>query len=676
MQPIIHRISVLLMALMLTFTTAGCTGAGPTATSPDAGAVVASTTTPTPTAAEAGTSGDASPTSSATTSDVSATSNTSAATPEATPEANSEPRLIDLVADGTMTIDDLLAEMTLEEKIGQMLQAERVSASPSLVTKYALGSILSGGGSVPGDGGQEAWLSMMQKYQDAAAQTRLGIPVLYGVDAVHGHNNAAGAVIFPHNIGLGAANDPAMMAQIGDATAREVTATGVRWNFAPVVAPVGDIRWGRTYEGFSQDPARVAALSIPYITGHEAFGVVACAKHFIADGATIWGTGDHGYHIDQGDARMSEETLRSVYLPLYKQAVDAGVKTVMVSFSSWNGVKHHGNQYLITDVLKGELGFEGFVVTDWEALHQVEADGLHDQVVKVINAGVDMLMEPDHWPACLTEIRTAVDAGEIPQARIDDAVRRILRVKLSIGLLKHPLGPASGTQATLGDDSVRALAREAAAKSLVLLKNDQGMLPLAKDAKLLVLGPAADDLGVQCGGWTREWQGGRDRANMPWVQGTTILEGLRAVAESSGGRIVTDPAEADGAAAVLVVLGERPYAEGQGDDGTLTLYEGTALPENRAALEAAEATGLPVITVLVSGRPRLVTEELNNWSAFVAAWLPGSEGAGVADVLYGDKPFTGTLPYTWPKTLAQADTKVSATDVGEPLFPLGYAFSK
>jgi len=667
MQPIIRRIPSLLLALMITLTAAGCTGADPTATSPDAGAAVASTTTPTPTADETGASAAASPTGSATVPDPSAT---------ATPEVKPEPRLVDLVADGTRSIDDLLAEMTLDEKLGQMLQAERKTAGPKHVVQHALGSILSGGGSVPGDGGQAAWLDMMQKYQDAAVQTRLGIPVLYGVDAVHGHNNAAGAVIFPHNIGLGAANDPAMMSDIGAATAREVAATGVRWNFAPVVAPVGDIRWGRTYEGFSQDPARVASLSIPFLTGHEAFGVAACAKHFIGDGATIWNTGDHGYSIDQGDARMSEETLRSVYLPLYKQAVDAGVKTVMVSFSSWNGVKNHGNRYLITDVFKGELGFEGFVVSDWEALHQVEADGLHAQIVKVVNAGVDMLMEPDHWLVCLTELRQAVDAGEIPQARIDDAVRRILRVKLSIGLLKNPLGPASDTQATLGDDAARALAREAAAKSLVLLKNDQGILPLAKDAKLLVLGPAADDLGVQCGGWTREWQGGRDRTDTRWVQGTTILEGLRAVAESSGGRIVTDPAEADGAAAVLVVIGERPYAEGQGDDGTLTLYDGTALPENRTALETAGATGLPVISVLVSGRPRLVTEELKNWSAFVAAWLPGSEGAGVADVLYGDKSFTGTLPYAWPRTLAQADTKGSSADLGKPLFPLGYAFSK
>ena len=671
MQPITRRIPALLLALMITLTAAGCTGAAPTATSPDARAAVTATALPTTTsAAEAGTSATASTTGPSTIPDG---PDTSVST---TPEDKPEPRLVDLVADGTRSIEDLLAEMTLDEKIGQMIQAERKTATPNSVIKYALGSILSGGGSVPGDGGQAAWLAMMQKYQDAAAQTRLGIPVLYGVDAVHGHNNAAGAVIFPHNIGLGAANDPAMMSAIGAATAREVAATGVRWNFAPVVAPVGDIRWGRTYEGFSQDPARVAALSIPYLAAHEAFGVAACAKHFIGDGATTWGTGDHGYHIDQGDAQMSEDTLRAVYLPLYKQAVDAGVKTVMVSFSSWNGVKHHGNRHLITDVLKGELGFEGFVVTDWEALHQVEADGLHDQIVKVINAGVDMLMEPDHWPACVTEIRKAVDAGEIPQARIDDAVLRILRVKLSIGLLKNPMGPGSDTQATLGDATVRALAREAAAKSLVLLKNDQGILPLAKNAKLLVLGPAADDLGVQCGGWTREWQGGRDRVNMPWVRGTTILEGLRAVAESSGGHIVTDPAEADGATAVLVVLGERPYAEGQGDDGILTLYDGTALSENRAALEAAKATGLPIITVLVSGRPRLVTEELKSWSAFVAAWLPGSEGAGVADVLYGDKPFTGTLPYAWPRTLEQVDTKVSATDLGEPLFPLGYAFPK
>ncbi len=667
MQPIIRRIPALLLALIMILTTAGCTGAGSTPASPDTTgsaaptATPASTATPTPSATDAATSSPAADPS------VPAT---------ATPMAASVKGLAAQVADGSKTIADLVADMTLDEKLGQMLQAERKSAGPKDVAKYGLGSILSGGGSVPGDGAQAAWLAMMRKYQDAAAQTRLGIPVLYGVDAVHGHNNATGAVIFPHNIGLGAANDPALMADIGTATAREVAATGVRWDFAPVVAPVADIRWGRTYEGFSQDPARVATLSLPYLKALEAYGIAGTAKHFIGDGATTWDTGDHGYDIDQGDARMSEETLRSVYLPLYRQAVDAGVKTVMVSFSSWNGVKCHGNKYLITDVLKGELGFRGLVVTDWEALHQVEADGLRAQIVKTVNAGVDMLMEPDHWLVCLTELKKAVEAGEIPLARIDDAVTRILGVKLSVGLFQHPLGQASDTQATLGDDTTRALAREAVAKSLVLLKNDKGILPLAKNAKLLVLGPAADDLGVQCGGWTRDWQGGRDRKDARWVRGTTILEGLRAAAASGGGTIVTDPAEADGATAVLVVLGERPYAEGQGDDGILTLDDGTALSTNRTALEAAAATGLPVVTVMVSGRPRLVTEELEDWSAFVAAWLPGSEGAGVADVLYGDKPFTGTLPFAWPKTLAQADTKTASADSGKPLFPLGYAFSK
>ena len=657
MRPIIRRIPALLLALILTVTTAGCTGAASPGALPESGSGAPSTAADHPAASV----------------NASGTPTTSASVSDGASDAAPSTGLVAQVVAGTKTIGDLVAAMTLEEKLGQMLQAERKTAGPEDVRKYALGSILSGGGSVPGDGTQADWLAMMTDYQEAAAKTRLGIPVLYGVDAVHGHNNAAGAVIFPHNIGLGAANDPSLMAAIGTATAREVAATGARWDFAPVVAPVGDIRWGRTYEGFSQDPARVSALSLPYLKALESFGLAATAKHFLGDGATRWGTGDNGYSIDQGDAQMSEETLRSVYLPLYKQAVDAGVETVMVSFSSWNGVKNHGNKALVTDLLKGELKFQGLVVSDWEALHQVEAADLRAQIVKVVNAGVDMLMEPDHWLVCLSELKKAVEAGEISQARIDDAVTRILRVKLSIGLLKDPMGPASDTQATLGDDAVRTLARKAVAASLVLLKNDKRILPLSKKAKLLVLGPAADDLGVQCGGWTRTWQGERDKADERWVKGTTILEGLRTAAAAAGGTIVTDPAEAAGAAAVLVVLGERPYAEGQGDDGTLALSDGTALPENRAALDAARATGLPVIVVLVSGRPRLVTAELKDWSAFVAAWLPGSEGAGVADVIYGDVPFTGTLPFAWPKTVEQADTKESGKGAGTPLFPLGYA---
>ncbi len=647
------RVLSILLVLTLTLTAAGC--AGPfanTAASPSAAQVEPSAKTK------------------------ESTSNVPAATDPASPTVSVSTSASDTpaqrVATGEMTVQQLLAEMTLDEKVGQMLQAERKSAGPGAVRKYALGSILSGGGSTPGANTQKDWLDMMREYQKASAETRLGIPLLYGVDAVHGHNNVLGAVVFPHNIGLGAANDPSLMSEIGKATAMEVAATGARWDFAPVLAPVGDIRWGRTYEGFSASADRVAALAIPYLKAICETGLAATAKHFIGDGATVWRTGDSNYPIDQGDARMSEQVLRKTYLPLYEKAVKAGVKTVMISFSSWNGMKNHENRYLITDVLKGELGFKGFTVSDWEAIHQIDAPGLHGQVVKAVNAGIDMLMEPDHWLDCHAELVKSVKSGEIPLSRIDDAVTRILTVKLEIGLLKEPLGTSADTATPLGSPEVRAVARKAVQESLVLLKNERNQLPLKKSATLFMTGPALNDMGVQCGGWTRSWQGGMDAGGEKWVPGTTILEGFQAIASKNGGSIVTDASKAEKADVAVAVLGEVPYAEGKGDDATLGLTDGMAHPGNQAALEAAKATGLPVVVILVSGRPRLVGRELDKWQGFVAAWLPGSEGEGVADVLYGDAVFKGTLPFVWPAVIGQADTKTPGQSQNSPLFPLDF----
>lgn len=562
-------------------------------------------------------------------------------------------------------VQDLLGRMTLEEKAGQMIQGERGSASSTDVKNYYLGSILSGGGSVPGHT-IDSWLQMTKNYQDAAMSTRLGIPIIYGVDAVHGHNNVKGAVIFPHNIGLGAANNPSLMAEIGNVTAEEMITTGVNWTFAPCVAVTRDERWGRTYESYGEDPEIASNLVGPYVRAiQENYKIATSTKHYVADGGT-----DKG--IDQGNAIMDEAELRRVHLPPYKKAIEAGTWTIMVSFSSWNGVKMHENKYLITDVLKGELGFKGFIISDWEAIHQLEGS-LYEQTVKSINAGVDMLMEPKTWRECYSHIITAAQRGEISQQRIDDAVARILRVKFEAGLFEKPQGDQGLVKSPMGSAAHRAVAKKAVRESLVLLKNQNNVLPLRKNAKIYVTGPAADNIGMQCGGWTVSWQGGVDGGPYSrWTTGTSILEGLKKIAQSNGGEIITDSNRAREAEVAVVVIGEKPYAEGQGDETDLSYYSGKASYENKSAIDQARSTGLPVVVVLVSGRPRIVTSDINNWDGFVAAWLPGTEGDGVAEVLYGDYDFTGKLPVTWPSSTSQLPINVDDMRGQTPLFPYGY----
>ncbi|GGS03965.1 glycoside hydrolase family 3 protein [Deinococcus sedimenti] len=582
-------------------------------------------------------------------------------------------------------VDDLLNRMTLDEKIGQMTQPEKNSVRPGDVARLGLGSVLSGGGGNPDPNTPQAWRDMVTALIDEAQASRLKIPLLYGSDAVHGHNNVVGATIFPHNIGLGAAADPDLVRRIGRATALEAAATNVRWAFAPAVSVPQDFRWGRSYEGYAQDPALVGRLAAALVEGLKGEGwnsptaVLPSVKHFVADGATDWGSGkrarmtdpdqdrtlaiaqmgedfvtllDRGaWQIDQGDATIDEATLRAVHLPPYRAALEAGALNVMVSYSSWQGLKLHAHRYLITDVLKGELGFAGFVVSDWEGVQQVAAD--FDEAVRTsINAGVDMVMVPFDYERFIASLRRAVQAGEVPQARIDDAARRILSVKHTLGLFERP--HTDPTLDVVGCAAHRALAREAAARSAVLLK-DCGVFPLG-GAPLLVAGEAADDIGLQCGGWTVSWMG----APGPTTPGTTLLAGLR----GRGLDVTFDPdARAETRFPTgLVVLAEDPYAEGMGDRAQLTL---TSAQRDLIARVQARCDRMGV--VLYAGRPLIVTDDLPGWDAFVAAWLPGSEAGGLADVLTGARPFTGRLPFDWPRTLTDLPRRPGA----QTLFPAG-----
>ncbi|HSN75159.1 MAG TPA: glycoside hydrolase family 3 N-terminal domain-containing protein [Anaerolineae bacterium] len=620
-----------------------------------------------------------------------------APTPAAPPAPPTQPSAMSPAASAA-TIDQrvaaLLAQMTLAEKIGQMTQVEKGSISPRDVTRHFIGSVLSGGGGSPASNTPEDWLAMVNGYQEAALATRLGIPLLYGVDAVHGHAALVGATVFPHNIGLGAADDPELMRRIGAATAAEMAATGIRWNFAPVVAVPQDIRWGRTYEGFGEDPALVSRLAGPYIEGlqNDASGqrfvdpatVVATPKHFVADGGTAFGsstTANMGvqYLLDQGDAQIEEATLRSVHLPPYEAAVDAGAATVMASFSSWNGVKMHANHDLLTGALRDELGFEGFVVSDWQGIDQIPGDYTSD-VVTAVNAGIDMVMVPYDYRRFIDTLNKAVERGEVSQARIDEAVGRILGVKFQLGLFDgDPLQPGAPLE-VVGSAEHRELAREAVRKSLVLLKNEGRTLPLIEDTPLIYVGgEAADDIGIQIGGWSVEWQGKAGDI----TDGATILDGIKEmskpgsnVVHEASGRYdrFTDAAGRPLLADVgIAVVAERPYAEGVGDSADL------ALPAaDLAMVQRLRDNSRRLVLVVLAGRPVIITDLLPLADAVVVAWLPGTGGQGVADVLFGDYPFSGTLPYTWPRSVDQLPFDFAALPADgpdAPLFPAGFGLS-
>jgi beta-glucosidase len=514
---------------------------------------------------------------------------------------------------------------------------------------------------------------MVDGFQEYALKTRLGIPLLYGADGVHGHANVRGAVVFPHNIGLGATGDPDLVERIGRATAEEMAATGVYWNFAPVVAVPQDIRWGRTYEAYSEDTDLVSELSSAYVRGLQGTDdqtdlcasttVLATPKHYVGDGGTSWGSSttfiEQQYMLDQGVTEVDETTLRDVHLPPYAAAIDAGARSIMVSFSSWDGLKMHAHRYLLTDLLKGELGFAGFLVSDWQGIDQIPGEYKSD-VVTAINAGIDMVMVPYDYKTFIKNLTQAVEKGDVPQERIDDAVRRILTVKFELGLFERPYSDES-LRSLIASEEHLDLALEAVRKSLVLLKNEGNTLPLDQDMPLMfVAGQGAHDIGIQCGGWTIEWQGGSGAI----TPGVTILEGIEN-SVSEGTTIRYDRSgNFEGVAGVgIVVVGEGPYAEGVGDRADLSLSAADA-----ALIEAMRAQSEKLVVILISGRPMIITDQLPLADAFVAAWLPGTEGDGVAQVLFGDYPFTGQLPYTWPRSMDQIPHTVG----DDPLFPFGY----
>jgi beta-glucosidase len=577
-------------------------------------------------------------------------------------------------------VDGLLAQMTLAEKIGQMTQVEKGSVDGRDIADLYIGSILSGGGGTPDRNTPQNWAAMIDGFQALALESRLGIPLIYGVDAIHGHGNVKGAVIFPQNIGLGATRDSALAERVGRVTAEEMAATGIYWNFAPTVAVPQDIRWGRTYEGYSEDTEVVSTLSSAYIRGLQnmdgvtdlsaATTVLATPKHYVGDGGTAWGTSKTNimqqYMLDQGVTEVDEATLRAVHLPPYAEAVENGAMCVMASFSSWQDTKMHAHKYLLTDVLKGELGFQGFIVSDWGGIDQIPGDYYSD-VVTAINAGIDMVMVPYDYELFIDTLTEAVENGDVPMARIDDAVQRILTVKFQLGLFEHPFSDEA-LLAQVGSEEHRKVAREAVRKSLVLLKNDGDVLPLAKDTSVIfVAGKGADDVGMQCGGWTIEWQG----AMGDITPGTTILQAIQdTVAESAVVRYdrAGNFGEDDGRADVgIVVVGEEPYAEGVGDRADLSLSV-----EDIETIDRVRAVSDKVVVIIISGRPLIITEQIDDWDAAVAAWLPGTEGQGVADVLFGDYSFTGKLSYTWPRSMEQIPL---GSGSGEPLFPFGYGLT-
>ncbi|MEU2553189.1 glycoside hydrolase family 3 N-terminal domain-containing protein [Streptomyces sp. NPDC013313] len=579
-------------------------------------------------------------------------------------------------------VADLLGRMSLAEKAGQMTQAERGALTDQGdVAGYALGSVLSGGGSTPTPNTPDAWAKMIDAFQLRAQATRFQIPLIYGVDAVHGHNNLVGATIMPHNVGLGATRDPRLAERTGAVTAAEVRATGIPWDFAPCLCVSRDERWGRSYESFGEDPALVESMEtvVQGLQGRadgsdlsRGDKVLATAKHFVGDGGTGYGTSTTGtYTIDQGVTKVTRQELEAVHLAPFRTAVDRGVGTVMPSYSSLDvigdgqgPVKMHARGDMINGVLKGRMGFDGFVISDWNAIDQLPGD-YASHVRTSVNAGLDMMMVPYSYKDFTGTLVDEARAGRISERRIDDAVSRILTQKFRLGLFEHPYADTRGA-AAIGSPAHRAVARQAAAESQVLLKNSGGLLPLRKGEKVYVAGSDADDIGNQTGGWTVTWQGGSGNT----VPGTTILEGMRA----AGGDVTYSKdasAPTDGYDAGVVVVGETPYAEGVGDVGnghrlTLSAADQAAVDKVCAAMKCA--------VLIVSGRPQLVGDRLGRIDALVASWLPGTEGAGVADVLYGRRPFTGQLPVTWPRSESQLPINVGDPSY-DPQFPYGWGLT-
>ena len=585
-------------------------------------------------------------------------------------------------------VEQLLQQMTLGEKIGQMTQVEKNSIKPGDIAKYGIGSILSGGGGNPVPNNPENWRNMVNGFIEESLTSRLGIPLIYGSDCVHGHNNCVDATIFPHNVGLGAAGETDLVERIAAATAQEMMATGVRWNFAPAVSLPIDLRWGRSYEGFSQDPAMISEMAAAYVRGliggDMTTGVLPSVKHFVGDGAASWGSSTRitaeqwemiesdptlanakvgefmmdllkigAWQIDQGVSDIDEATLREMHLPPYAATIAEGTMNIMVSYSSWGGFKMHAQKYLLTDVLKGEMGFNGFLVTDWEAIDQID-DDFYTAVVACINAGIDMNMVPFNYMRYIETLTEAVNKGDVPMSRIDDAVRRILRVKMMMGVFDQPI--CNTPLSVVGCEPHRELAREAVRKSLTCLKNENAM-PIAKDsAGLLVAGRHAHDIGLQCGGWTIEWMGGAGAI----TSGTTILDGIKEAVGDTAEIVYSEDGEFAGAKAktAFVVVGEEPYAEGMGDRSDLHLAA-----DQVEMIRKVRQNCEKLVVMVLSGRPIIVSDWIDEVDGLIAGWLPGTEGDGIADVLFGDHPFKGQLRYTWPRSMGQIPL---GTDDGDP----------
>lgn len=559
---------------------------------------------------------------------------------------------------------NLLSQMTLEEKIGQMTQVD-MSALEDLndITKYAIGSVLSGGDSDPIDSTISGWLRFTNLCQKKALETRLEIPILYGIDAVHGNNNIYGAVIFPHNIGLGCTNNTELVKKAAQITAKEVAASGIHWSFAPCVAVTLDERWGRTYESFGETAEITSRLGKAAIDGYQgnslkdSGSILACAKHYVGDGGTSGG-------VDQGNTETNEKNLREVHLPGFIEAIKSGVGTIMASFNSWNGDKLHGHKYLLTDVLKVELGFEGFIISDWAGVDQV-AENYKDAVEQCINAGIDMVMVPNKYKEFIKVLLELVYENRISEERINDAVSKILRIKYEMGLFENPFRSEKFIE-SVGSDEHRSVARECVQQSMVLLKNDNNILPVRREQKVLLAGSHANNLGYQCGGWSMDWQGGSGKI----TSGTTILEAFQktkkddfVVQFNDNNKDIADHDIA------IVVIGEKPYAEGQGDSNNLSLRT-----EDISLIKELHAKGKPVALILISGRPLILEPVLEYCDAVVAAWLPGTEGDGIVDVLVGDNAPTGKLSISWPRSMMQIPVNIGDTNYA-PLFKYGFGLT-
>lgn len=565
--------------------------------------------------------------------------------------------------------ENILARLTLDQKAAQMVQGAVYNISDDSMKKNCYGSILSTYGENSLNASE--WKNLILKYQKAAMSSEAGIPYIYGNDAVHGVNTCEGTAIFPHNIGIGAANDKELTYQMGLAVANEAKLTGMLWSFSPCLSAAQDPRWGRTYESYSSETGIVTELGTSFAKGLIDGGILPCAKHFFADGNVLYGTGEtldgEKRLIDRGDAQLSDKEIQDL-LKVYQAAVDAGVKSIMISHSSLNGVKMHANEKYIS-TLKNDMGFKGFIVSDWDSIHNIPGGSLKEQTITAINAGIDMLMEDSKYEECRKYIVEAVNEGKISKDRVNDAVRRILTVKKEMGILDDPMmEKVTSEESSVGSQKYRGLAKTLVEKSLVLLKNDHSILPIKRGTKIFVTGPAANDVGVQCGGWTITWLGSSDADNngSKWIpEGKTILDGLYELADEYHLTIITDPKKAADADITLLCLGEKTYAEWKGDSADISITEELGLNGNAKAIDLAKNLGHPTVACIVAGRNVIISDYMKQWDGIVMCYLPGSEGDGIANVLTGKSSFKGTLPMPYY-------AKVGDIRTDQIMFPVGY----